>query len=171
VNAATVLIDGYNVIHRIDAFREQLETAGLQAARDALIRYCIEWRATRGDVGAFTIVFDGSSDVQAQGESGPVGVRVIYTRTGETADDRIIALVRQANEKGVRVMVISGDNYVRDNTRSLGAEMMTADAFAATVRRGRARRQGGGTTDKQELPPHVKRTINDELKRVWRVEE
>lgn len=170
VNSADVLIDGYNVIHGIDTFRERMDSNGLQAARDALIQYCIEWRATRGDVAGFTIVFDGSSEVQERGASGPVGVNVVYTRTGESADDRIIALAQRASERGERIMVISADNYVKDNTRSLGAEMMSADVFHETVRKGRMRRQGE-VSEKKDLPPHVRRTINDELKRVWKLEE
>jgi len=56
------VVDGYNVIHRVGRFKQQMERS-LEAGRIALLRYCSEWRARRRDVDQFYVVFDGDSSV------------------------------------------------------------------------------------------------------------
>ena len=86
-----IIIDGYNVVHRIPRWAEQLD-ASLERGREALLIYCRRWMQTRGDVWLFVVVFDGDSEVTAAHSSAGPGVRVLYTQTGETADDRILEL-------------------------------------------------------------------------------
>ncbi len=125
------ILDGYNLIHRVPRWREQLDIS-LERGREALLTYCRRWMQARGDVWLFYVVFDGDSDVTASQSSAGVGVRVVYSRTGETADDRILDIVHEFGEK-CRYVVVSDDNYVSRNAKGLSAEVMSVDVFATVL--------------------------------------
>ena len=164
-----VILDGYNVIHKIPALEAQFRQS-LEASRRALLRMCREWTATRRDVWRFWVVFDGDSDVIGTGTEGGQGVVPLYTRSGETADARIVSLL-SSRSGDYRFAVVSEDNFVRRNARALGADVLRVSDFTAAHRRGRSRRArkaGGG--DKASLSSGQEREINEELRRVWGVE-
>jgi len=163
----TVIVDGYNVIYRVPRFKAQLDRS-LQAGREALLRYCSEWKARRRDVDRFYVVFDGDSSVMG-GEiaaSAP-GVRALYSKTGETADRRIRRMLDQADRRD-RITVVSDDNEVRDSARVHHMQAMSALDFA---RLAAERRSTKGNAHKDEvenpLPPTAQKAITDELRGIW----
>ncbi|MDP6491551.1 MAG: NYN domain-containing protein [Kiritimatiellia bacterium] len=50
----TIIVDGYNVIYRVPRFKAQLDRS-LQAGREALLRYCSEWKTRRRDIDRFYV--------------------------------------------------------------------------------------------------------------------
>ncbi len=180
-----VIIDGYNVIHRVARWEPHLQTS-LEAAREVLLAYCRRWMQTRGDVWLFYVVFDGDSAVSAAHSSSGPGVRVVYTQTGETADDRILEIVNEFGEKCCYV-VVSDDRYVSDNAKRMSSEIMSADAFASVLTKtrdatsvGKKQRGRGGQLSRDvdvtsqdvtagKISVHDAKIITDSLRREWNV--
>jgi predicted RNA-binding protein with PIN domain len=161
-----MILDGYNVIHRVPCFREQLAQGG-EIGRRALLAYCGEWMTRRRDVGLFLVVFDGGPTVTGSQEGSSPGVRVVYSSRGETADSRIHTLLLEWQAIS-RCVVVSDDGEVARRARQVGAEaVMDAQTFAGVLRpRGRA---GNSDSDahKSGMAPCVEKTITDELRRLW----
>ncbi len=165
-----MIVDGYNVIHRVPVLRDRLPD-GLEAARRGLIQYCTEWMTRRRDVYLFFVVFDGDSTVHGEDVGGAPGVRMIFTRSGESADDRILQLV-QERESISRCIVVSDDLYVTRGSKGQATEIMTANQFLAVLREtvpGDETRGGPSPAgnDKSGLTPAQTKAINDELMRAW----
>jgi predicted RNA-binding protein with PIN domain len=163
-----MILDGYNVIHRVPALRTRL-TDGLEAARSALIQYCTEWMDRRRDVWLFFVVFDGDSATHCQEMGGAPGVRQVFTKTGESADDRIIHIVEE-RESFSRCVVVSDDLYVTRGAKGTATEIMTAAQFFAVLREDGRGDEGKGTpapADKSGITPAQAKAIHDELMRTW----
>jgi predicted RNA-binding protein with PIN domain len=114
---AHLVVDGYNVTKR--GYGELT----LERQRSRLI-------SALGGVAAqtgveVTIVFDGAERVLGLPPA-PRGVRVLFSKKGETADDLIRRLVR-AEPGGRPVVVISSDREVADGVRRHGAYPLASD--------------------------------------------
>lgn len=121
---AHMIVDGYNVTKRgyaemsLEQQRNRLVTAmGLVAAQ------------TGAEV---TVVFDGAERVH--GLSNPRGVRVLFSKKGETADELIRRLVR-AEPAGRPVVVVSSDREVADGVKRHGAYPMSSDSLLRRLNR------------------------------------
>ncbi len=122
------ILDAYNIIHKSPALARLLERS-LQESRKALVHFCKTLLQLRGDIAKITLVFDGSSDVFS-GEAQAGSVEVIYTATGEDADDRILEYLRHLPPRA-RGTVVSDDNYVCNNSKALFAKVMSVADFLA----------------------------------------
>jgi predicted RNA-binding protein with PIN domain len=165
--STVTIVDGYNVIHRAQRFRESLAGSGMDAARRALLAYCAEWMARRRDVGLFLIVFDSGPSVDGSQEGVAAGVRTIHTRHGESADTRIHSLLLEW-QSAARCAVVSDDAEVARRSRRAGAaDVMSVQAFAGVIRP--ADRQADGVAEgmKNGLTPIQEKNITDELRRLW----
>ncbi|MDI6773947.1 MAG: NYN domain-containing protein [Verrucomicrobiota bacterium] len=166
-----VIIDAWNTIRGVPRLRQAM-TGGLEAARQAVVRFAAAWLARRGDVGQFWLVFDGGAP--AYDAEPAAGIRVIHSGADLKADDRIVQLV----ERHIRdhaLVIVSDDREVIDRCRQLGADSQsTAEFFGIpedTRRPAAARRGGRGKADaKNMLSPAEEKAINDELKKVWGIE-
>lgn len=126
------ILDGYNVIHKSAALRRALDRS-LRDARAALVQVCKTILQSRGDIAKITVVFDGKSENDFPFESAGK-VEVLFTSTGEDADDGIIDYLRRVSAP--QVAVVSDDNYVRNNVRAFAAHVVsTADFMAMPLRR------------------------------------
>ncbi len=177
------IIDGYNVIHRVPRWEKQLEQS-LERGREALLSYCRKWQQHRGDVWLFYVVFDGDCSVTASHSSSGTGIRVVYTRTGETADDRMLDIMREFGE-GCEYVAVSDDRYVSGHAALLSAEVMSAAEFAAflspSARPPRKKQRGRGGNVSQDADPSSRdntggkvtprdaKLITDSLRREWDV--
>jgi predicted RNA-binding protein with PIN domain len=179
-----IIIDGYNVVHRIPRWAEQLNVS-LERGREVLLTYCRRWMQTRGDVWLFVVVFDGDSAVTASHSSSGPGVRVLYTQTGETADDRILETVREFGDR-CHYVVVSDDRYVSGNSKRMGKEIMSSSAFARVLsphdadtssqrkQRGRGidvsgEVSSGGDRAAGKVSASDAKRITDSLRREWNV--
>src|SRR5690554_1249482 len=122
---AHVVVDGYNVTKR--GFGD----APLERQRDRLIKGLVGLAARTG--AEVTVAFDGAERVPAVPR--PRGVRVLFSRPGQTADDLIRQLVR-AEPDGRPVVVVSSDREVADSVRRAGAYLVASDALLRWLDRG-----------------------------------
>ena len=164
-----IIVDGYNVIHRVPALRKVLGLS-LESAREGLLRYCTAWRSKRRDVSQIYVVFDGDSSVVSVGNWLACGVREIYTRTKEEADDRILDIVKKGR-RASEYVVVSDDNYVSRNSRGLNAKVMSVSEFyRAPIGDRQSGRPEPENEAKSPLSPTEEREINENLKKVWGVD-
>jgi predicted RNA-binding protein with PIN domain len=116
---AHLIVDGYNVTKR--GYGEM----SLEQQRSRLISGLGGIAAQTG--AEVTVVFDGAERVLGLPPT-PRGVRVLFSKKGETADELIRRLVR-AEPAGRPVVVISSDREVADGVRRHGAYPLGADAL------------------------------------------
>ncbi|PZF99352.1 NYN domain-containing protein [Micromonospora deserti] len=122
---AHLVVDGYNVTKR--GFGEM----SLEQQRKRLITGLGGIAAQTGD--EVTVVFDGAERMHGLPPS-PRGVRVLFSRKGETADELIRRLVR-AEPPGRPVVVVSSDREVADGVRRHGAYPLGADSLLRRLSR------------------------------------
>jgi predicted RNA-binding protein with PIN domain len=122
---AHLVVDGYNVTKR--GFAEM----SLEQQRKRLITGLAGIAAQTGD--EVTVVFDGAERVHGLPPM-PRGVRVLFSKKGETADELIRRLVR-AEPSGRPVVVVSSDREVADGVRRHGAYPLGADSLLRRLSR------------------------------------
>jgi predicted RNA-binding protein with PIN domain len=122
---AHLVVDGYNVTKR--GFGE----ISLEQQRRRLVTGLGGIAAQTGV--EVTVVFDGAERVPGLPPS-PRGVRVLFSKKGETADELIRRLVR-AEPPGRPVVVVSSDREVADGVRRHGAYPMGADSLLRRLAR------------------------------------
>lgn len=136
----TVILDGYNVAHAVPELARQMDQS-LEAAREALVRLCQEYRGRRGDIGRLYVVFEGRDDSaygpRAQHHG---GVTVLFTQEPEEADRRILKLIESERGRS-RCVVVSNDNEVANNARAFGARVVSVQEFYRQARPMSASRQ------------------------------
>ena len=165
-NGKIALVDGYNVIMRHHIWRGIFKRNQDQA-RSALLSYCAEWKVRRGDIYDFIVIFDGGPATRGNMMPHAPHVRALFTRGGETADDHIIAMLRQGAYGGNHV-VVSDDREVAGKARALGAEVVSVNAFCARLRR--PAQHDYPEDDKNDLSPQERKAINDELRQAFGIE-
>ncbi|WP_428964403.1 NYN domain-containing protein [Micromonospora fluostatini] len=122
---AHLVVDGYNVTKR--GFGEM----SLEQQRKRLISGLGGIAAQTGD--EVTVVFDGAERIHGLPPA-PRGVRVLFSRKGETADELIRRLVR-AEPPGRPVVVVSSDREVADGVSRHGAYPLGADSLLRRLAR------------------------------------
>jgi predicted RNA-binding protein with PIN domain len=80
-------------------------------------------------------VFDGAELDAPVAISAPRGVRVLFSRPGQTADELIGQLVR-AEPEGRAVVVVSSDREVADAARRADARPASSNLLLRRLRRG-----------------------------------
>jgi predicted RNA-binding protein with PIN domain len=121
-----LVVDGYNVT------KTGFPDVSLEQQRSRLVGGLGGLAAqTRAEV---TVVFDGAERLAAVPPS-PRGVRVLFSRKGETADELIRRLVR-AEPAGRPIIVISSDKEVADGVRRHGAYPLSAATLLRRLARG-----------------------------------
>jgi predicted RNA-binding protein with PIN domain len=115
-----LLVDGYNVTK--SGYGEQT----LEVQRGRLVAGLAALAARTG--AEVTVVFDGVGRTAPVAPASPRGVRVLFSRTGETADDVLRALVR-AEPSGRAVIVVTSDRAIVDDVRADGARTAASAAL------------------------------------------
>ena len=160
----TLILDGYNVIHAIPSFNRELQKS-LEAARNALIQACKNHRLVRKDIARVYIVFDGRDKFWDMPPGDDCGISVLFTSSGQNADDRILELIEEKGKDGSFV-VISNDTYVFNHSRALGAKVISAGEFENELRKaGSSKSKNPGKSKDAGLPEHQTRRITEEYKR------
>src|SRR5512138_751036 len=126
------LIDGHNLIPkvglRLDSLDDEMELITI------LQEFCRMERAHAGQVEVF---FDGAPAAQA-GTRKLGAVTAHFVRLGTTADDAIRKRLKTLGKSAKNWTVISSDRQVRAEANAVRAEVITSDAFAATLKQARA---------------------------------
>lgn len=128
--AATILIDGYNLIAELWGMGKG--APALERQRADLIALLA---ASRREGGApVEVVFDGWREGTPTGSRDrQAGIDVAFSPKGVTADEVIRDRVRAGG--GAAFLVVSSDRRVQGWARSAGADVADASAFAARLRR------------------------------------
>ena len=126
-NNTILVIDGYNVIYAIPDLREKILKQGPLAAREAFIEICAKYKHSRQEISCIYIIFDGIKQIDGVVRKTVRSVEIIFSRDKE-ADEVIIELLKK-NEPARNFIVISSDNYVRNNSKVYGASLMSPTAF------------------------------------------
>ncbi|GIG03442.1 NYN domain-containing protein [Catellatospora coxensis] len=122
---AHLVVDGYNVTKR--GFAEM----SLEQQRNRLVTGLGGVAAQTG--AEVTVVFDGAERVHGL-PAPPRGVRVLFSRKGETADEVIRRLVR-AEPPGRPIVVVSSDREVADGVRRHGAYPLNSESLVRRLTR------------------------------------
>ena len=124
-----LLIDGYNLLGKVKGTLGR-SAQSLQKEREAIINR-VSWYAQRTGC-AVTIVFDAwKQQGQLREVTHRTGVTVMYSETGEKADQVIQQLVRSG---GKSLAVVSSDHEVLAVARAHGAFTMRSEEFAHRLR-------------------------------------
>ncbi|HEX9972811.1 MAG TPA: NYN domain-containing protein [bacterium] len=120
------IIDGYNVIHSLEKFRNAL-SAGLEQARNELISLIRSYRS--GKMVKVTVVFDGDEVGYIDGSryTGQ-SLQVIYSKFPEKADPVIKRLI-QKNRNKKAVVLVSADNALVQFARQVKAQVLSPNEF------------------------------------------
>lgn len=121
-----LLVDGYNVT------KTGYGDVTLEAQRGRLLAGLGALAArTRAEV---TVVFDGAERVTTVAGPAPRGVRLLFSREGETADEVLRQLVRH-EPVGRPLVVVSTDREVADGVRASGARAVPSQALLRLLAR------------------------------------
>jgi len=126
VPSVHLLVDGYNVTKT--GYGEQT----LEVQRGRLLTGLGALAARTG--AETTVVFDGVDRTSPLAVAAPRGVRLLFSRTGETADDVLRRLVR-AEPLGRPLVVVTSDRAVVDDVRADGAGTVPSRALLRLLAR------------------------------------
>jgi len=119
-----LVIDGYNLIRRSPSL-SVLDKKELQKGREELIRRLAVYKQARPF--PITVVFDGWNQPDLWGSrTFQQGIRVVFSRTGQKADDVIIQMAREMREKA---MVVTSDREVQAAAERHHATVIPSEAF------------------------------------------
>lgn len=156
----TLILDAYNVIHKVPSLSAKLKT-GLESARSALVDFVINWKRNNYFHGNIYLVFDGGDDIAPFHEPKRAGVSCIFTRSREEADDRIIGMVRRSENAG-DIMVISSDNKVINGCRAHGAWIKGPEFLTETKKKKKAVSEA---RSKKEISSAQQREIDEHYRK------
>ncbi len=114
-----LVIDGYNVINKIP-YLSKIADRNLQEARQAVTELANKYKKKDGGISEVYVVFDGKDQYRNLDISTPK--EHIFSTTGE-GDRKIIDTVKRVSDKGIAI-VVSDDNYVRNNARAYSASLL-----------------------------------------------
>ena len=123
-----LLIDGYNLLFAL--FGEGDAPRDVERERKKLVSLLASFGQSK-----ITVVFDGNRYSQSQliGDSSTVGkLKILFTRSGESADERIVAMAGEARDrKGITV--ITTDRQIRNAVEKLGVKTIRSETFAGQL--------------------------------------
>ncbi|MGI8824700.1 MAG: NYN domain-containing protein [Chloroflexota bacterium] len=134
-----ILVDGYNVI-RADPRLQALESVSLERARTVLVQTLASSPRLVGD--EIVVVFDGTGGTRTHVHVHRHGrVLMLFSARGQSADDVIVAQAQQLSRRG-KVVVVSNDVDVRENSRANGAEVSGSENLLTQMPGRRQRTEG-----------------------------
>ena len=120
-----LIIDGYSLLHRMEAPRGRARGVG-ETARQRLIRRIEELTGNLAD--RVTIVFDGTGEKTSAQEA--AAVEVLFSPGDKTADTVIERLVHESPD-AAGILVVTSDRAERDTVSASGAQSMSCGDFLA----------------------------------------
>jgi predicted RNA-binding protein with PIN domain len=157
-----LLVDGYNVIHRVPELRPSLE-GGLENARMRLALQVSTWGRTHAAYEC-VIVFDGDAQFAGGRDQRLAGVRCLFSVKSHGGDDEIIRFARKYQGRASDITVVSDDNKVGNNCRALGAAVQPSLFIMSVKPRPRAGR-AKASPDGKAIDSKTAAAINEELKK------
>jgi hypothetical protein len=122
--ATYLVIDGYNLIRRSPSL-STLDKQELQKGREELIRRLAVYKEAKPF--PITVVFDGWNQADLWGSTAfQQGIRVVFSRMGQTADEVIIQMAEKMREKA---MVVTSDRELQAAAERHHATVISSEAF------------------------------------------
>lgn len=157
------ILDAYNVIHKSRSFAAALDRE-LREARESLAEACAALKRTRGGISGFILVFDGRSEFRDLTHAAPPGVQIVFSETGESADERITELLETLPPKPDKC-VVSDDNFVRNQARAFCAKSISVSEFEILLDPSRARTPARSAVSEKHLPSFIASKITEEYRK------
>lgn len=122
---AHILIDGYNLMAKMDGLGGDLE-----AQRERLIRTLGQYRTQKFHT--VTVVFDGEKGgCMSESHERTMGVNIVFSRLGEKADDVIKDM---AKKQDVEYTVITSDKEIFSYVEGSGHTAIPSEEFIPKLR-------------------------------------
>ena len=119
-----IIIDGYNLI-RNSASLKDLDRQDIQLGRDALVNMLAAYKKIKPH--KISVVFDGiNAPPFSTRRDLNKGIRIVFSRSGQTADSVIKKMAAKEREKAV---VVSSDREVTDSAAASGSATMPVAEF------------------------------------------
>ncbi len=126
--APTLIIDGYNLI-RNSPVLAAIDRRDIEEGREALLSRLAEYKRIRHL--SIVVVFDGTGSIHLSNtRENRMGIQILFSRQGQTADDLIVSLARQ---KGRETVVITSDRGIHDRLKSMDCVCITSETFDAKI--------------------------------------
>ena len=123
-----VIIDGYNLLHvspELSVRREEL----LENARNRLIEKLSRYKSQKNV--SVAIVFDGwKGGMPTQNQEIIKGIKIIYSKLGEKADEVIKHIIANSSEE---VIVVSSDREIRDFAEKHNTVSVSSSEFEKKI--------------------------------------
>ncbi|HJP18390.1 MAG TPA: NYN domain-containing protein [Nitrospinota bacterium] len=123
-----VIIDGYNLLHvspELSVRREEL----LENARNRLIEKLSRYKSQKNV--SVAIVFDGwKGGMPTQSQEKLKGIKIIYSKLGEKADEVIKRIIADSSEE---VVVVSSDREIRDFAEKHNTVSVSSSEFERKI--------------------------------------
>jgi predicted RNA-binding protein with PIN domain len=160
-----VLVDGYNIIRRSPSLAKQ-EHVSLEHGRRALITLLAARAAARRNI-EIVAVFDG--DAPRETRESHLGIAIVFSAQGVTADECLMRLAQAAEARGQRVTVATDDAGLRvalggvapatshQSASALHQELHAADRVREKQFRHRTAIRALLDADGEPRPPHHRR--------------
>ena len=127
--AASIVVDGYNLIRQVGALAEQ-EKHSLEQGRAALVKLLGRYRRLKPH--KITVVFDGQNEVsEFPSAYQQTGVTICFSPSHLTADEVMRGYCQQL---GSRAIVVSSDRGVTDFAKKCGSTTIGAVEFYHKLR-------------------------------------
>lgn len=131
--AELIIVDGYNIIYQ-DPIYQKAKEASLELARVKLIEDLANYQSYSGH--KVIVVFDAAQqEIRSERKGNVLGVEVIFTKKGESADTCIESLAFRANSERTTIVatsdhglqrVVFGKGVYRRTPGELASEIMEA---------------------------------------------
>jgi predicted RNA-binding protein with PIN domain len=126
-----ILVDGYSLLHNWPELAPG-KARHSAMAREELVRRLTEYHDATGT--AVTVVFDGAGERGRPSEMPSTrGMEVLFSRSGQTADDIIERAAARLAQLG-EVLVVTDDYAERDTVIAFGAMAVSCDVFLGMMR-------------------------------------
>jgi predicted RNA-binding protein with PIN domain len=159
-----LIIDGYNVIHKIPETRICLESS-MMLARERLAYLASKWKAVHTGFDCI-IVFDGRNLGTGRINPRIGGIKCIFSASLHGADEEIVRLVKKSSRPS-DITVISDDNYVYNNCRAHGAQVRPSD-YLLDTECGQSLAKPNKSPDGKGLDSRTAEKISSEMRKKWK---
>lgn len=129
-----MIVDGYNIIGSWPALVE-LKNESLELARDQLVGMLKEFQSFTGM--QVIVVFDAHMSSGARKEYKVGNVQVVFSKEGETADERIERIVYEMEKRAAHIYVATSDQVEQQITFGEGALRISARELERRVKEAR----------------------------------
>ena len=125
-----ILVDGYSLLHNWTELAPGAARHS-EVARDALVEMLTHYQDVKGT--PVTVFFDGAGSRRSKPERAVAGtVEVLFSRTGQTADDLIERAALRFQDYG-EVLVVTDDHAERNMVSGFGGSVASCDNFIRMI--------------------------------------